>query len=570
MAQSRLARRHPVSLAASDRQGVNILSQSPAITADMLAAAEALFGITYTEPERALMRDNLGPQIEQALRRRALAFPASLGPAHRFDPRLPGFAPPNPGDFAFTPPESPLPEADEDIAFATVAQQAGWIRSRQLSSERLTEIYLDRIARWNGTLLCYATVTADAARASARARDRLAAANTWLGPLHGIPYGLKDIFDTAGVPTGWGAEPYQNRIPETDAHIVTALNEAGAVMLGKTSVGALAYGDLWYGGRTRNPWNVDEGSSGSSAGSACAAAAGLAAFTIGTETLGSIVSPSTRCGTTGLRPTYGRISRSGAMPLCWSLDKIGPICRSVEDAGLILHAINTPDPSDPFQIFTPFGGAPDKPIQSLRLGYYPADFAAEDAVGLDHDALDAAKSIGLTLVELTRVDLPYESLMGILFAEAAAAFEELTLSNRDDELTWQSDDAWPNSFRKARFLSAVDHVQLDRLRRLVMREMDQAFRQADIIVGPSLAGPMLTITNFTGHPSLCLPAGTFASPTRTPVSLSRNVAPAAGATRTVDVPHSICLYGRLFDETTLLAVGPALEARLPKIGRPKL
>jgi Asp-tRNA(Asn)/Glu-tRNA(Gln) amidotransferase A subunit family amidase len=541
----------------------------PTITAASLAAAETLFGIAYTEAERELMLGNLGPQIELALRRRALDLPVSLGPAHRFDPRLPGYGLPKQAPFAYTPAETALPDSDEEIAFAPVARQAGWIKSGQLTSTRLTGIYLERIARFDSRLNAFAVVTAEQAMAAAARLDGMTELGLWLGPLHGIPYGLKDIFDTAGVETGWGAEPYRGRLPGTDAHIVTALRQAGAVMLGKTSVGALAYGDLWYGGRTRNPWNLDEGSSGSSAGSAAATAAGLAAFAIGTETLGSIVSPATRCGAVGLRPSYGRVSRAGAMPLCWSLDKIGPICRAVEDAALVLHAINTPDPGDPFQIFAPFGRRPGG-HGGLRLGYFPADFDAEDATALDLAALEAAKSLGLPMVELSRADLPYDSLMGILFAEAAAAFEELTLSGRDDELTWQAEDAWPNSFRKARFLSAVDHVQLDRLRRLVMQEMDRAFRAADVIIGPSLAGPMLTITNFTGHPSLCLPAGMFASATRHPVSLARNTAPPAANAMTREVPHSICLYGRLHDEATLIEIGQALAERLPRLARPAL
>jgi Asp-tRNA(Asn)/Glu-tRNA(Gln) amidotransferase A subunit family amidase len=273
--------------------------------------------------------------------------------------------------------------------------------------------------------------------------------------------------------------------------------------------------------------------------------------------LGSIVSPATRCGATGLRPTYGRISRRGAMPLCWSLDKIGPLCRSVTDTALVLAAINTPDPLDPFQIPAPFGDT--AALKGLRLGYFPEDFADEHAHALDHAALEAARGFGLQMVELQRRDLPYESLIGILFAEAAAAFEELTLSGRDDELTWQDEDAWPNSFRKARFLSAVDHVQLDRLRRLVMQEMDEIFGQADVIIGPALVGPMLLITNFTGHPCLCLPCGFRPSAAREPVSLSRDSLGLDASGTLADVPHSICLWGRLFDEGPMLRVGEALE-----------
>ncbi len=540
----------------------------PAITAETLAAAEMLLGMTYTDAERAMMLDNLAPQLERALHSRALAHPSSLGPATRFDPRLPGFNMPPAAPFAFTPPEIALPDSDEDIAFAPVAALSGWIKRQQLSSTRLTQIYLTRIEKLNGKLFCYATVTAESALAYAKELDDRLALGSWLGPLHGIPYGLKDIIDTAGVQTAWGAEPYQNRIPEQDAFVTKILLQAGAVMLGKTTVGALAYGDLWYGGRTRNPWNLDEGSSGSSAGSACATAAGLAAFAIGTETLGSIISPATRCGAVGLRPTYGRVSRRGAMPLCWSLDKIGPLCRSVEDTGLVLHALNAPDPADPFQVFAPFSPTPHADITGLRLGYFPEDFASEDTTDLERQAFETAKTLGLELVELARPDLPYDALMNILFAEAAAAHEELTLSNRDDLLTWQDAEAWPNRFRKARFLSAVDHVQLDRLRRLVMQAMDQSFRRADIVIGPCFR--MLGITNFTGHPSLCLPAGLMPSATREPVSLSRNSGVQKLDGDMHQVPHAICLFAGLFDEAPLLAVGQALEAKLGVAVRPAM
>ncbi|OYV32608.1 MAG: hypothetical protein B7Z80_26390 [Rhodospirillales bacterium 20-64-7] len=346
-------------------------------------------------------------------------------------------------------------------------------------------------------------------------------------------------------------------MPETDAQATKALHEAGAILLGKTTVGALAYGDLWYGGRTRNPWNTAEGSSGSSAGSAAAVAAGLAGFAIGTETLGSIVSPSTRCGTTGLRPTFGRVSRRGAMPLCWSLDKIGPICRAAECTAWVLQALSGADPEDAFQISAPFGvTAPDR---RLTVGYFPADFEDEEALPMDREALAAARAAGHTLVELTRADLPYDALVHILYAEAAASFEELTASGRDDELAWQDADAWPNSFRKARFLSAIDHVQLDRLRRRVMQEMDAALRGVDLILGPSLAGPMLVITNFTGHPSLCQPIGFRPSATRAPVSLSSSNLHAEALGTETEVPHSICLYGKLFEEGTLVSFAKELE-----------
>ncbi len=538
------------------------MSDAP-ISNETIAAAETVFGISYTENERALMRDNLAPQIELALRRRAVALPANLGTATRFDPRLPGFAMPREAKFAWNPAATALPDSDEDIAFAPVSALAGWIHSRQLSAMRLTQIYLDRIARFNPSLLCFACVTPERALRRAAELDAMAAQGVFLGPLHGIPYGMKDIIDTAGIATEWGAEPYQGRVPDEDAHITTVLERAGAVLLGKTSVGALAYGDVWTGGRTRNPWNLQEGSSGSSAGSAAATAAGLVGFAIGTETLGSIVSPSTRCGTVGLRPTFGRVSRRGAMPLCWSLDKIGPICRAVEDTALVLQVLNDPDPRDAFQLNAPFSYDANTPLAGLRVGYYEADFADAEAHALDRVALEAARGLGVELVPLQRRDLPYDSLMGILLAEAAAAFEELTLSGRDDELTWQDADAWPNEFRKARFLSAVDHVQLDRLRRLVMEEMDAAFRNVDLLIGPSLVGPMLVITNFTGHPCLCLPSGHRPSPTRTPLALARSLPEAPPtAEAAFDVPHTICLWGKLFNEGPMLALGRALEQQL--------
>jgi Asp-tRNA(Asn)/Glu-tRNA(Gln) amidotransferase A subunit family amidase len=425
----------------------------------------------------------------------------------------------------------------------------------------LTEIYLERIARLGEKLKCIAVATPELAREQARRADRILADGIYLGPLHGIPWGAKDLLDTAGIATGWGAEPYRGRIPERDAAVVKKITEAGAVLIAKTTLGALAYGDIWYEGRTRNPWNLEEGSSGSSAGSGSATAAGLVGFSIGTETLGSIVAPSIRCGTTGLRPSFGRVSRAGAMALCWSLDKIGPICRTVEDTALVLAAINGFDESDPGSIAAPFGYDAAEPIEGLRLGYFPADFALPQADELDGAALEAARRLALELVPLERPDLPYDALMNILFAEAAAAFEELTLDNRDDELSWQEPAAWPNTFRKARFLSAVDHVQLDRLRRRVMQDMDAAFDGVDAMIGPCLIGPMLTITNFTGHPSLVMRSGFRRSETRGPLSLARARIEQGSSTKgpSFTVPHAISLYGRLFDEGTILRIGRALE-----------
>jgi Asp-tRNA(Asn)/Glu-tRNA(Gln) amidotransferase A subunit family amidase len=534
-----------------------------AITTDTFAAAERLAGVGYTDAERALMLDNIAADLDRTVQRRRVALPIDLPPATRFDPRLPGFAMPSVGPFVpGAGPVPPLPDDPADIAFAPVVALSRWVRAGRLTSRRLTEIYLDRIARIAPALHCVVSLTPELALRQAARADALLAEGTWLGPLHGIPWGCKDILDTAGVETGWGAEPYRDRIPEHDATVVRLLRDAGAVLLGKFSVGALAYGDIWYGGRTRNPWNTEEGSSGSSAGSAAATAAALVGFSLGTETLGSIVSPSMRCGATGLRPTFGRVSRTGAMPLCWTLDKIGPIVRAVEDAALVLHALNAPDPADPCQIPAPFGYDAGAPVAGMRVGYFPADFEDAGAIDLDRAVLDTLRGLGVDLVPLTRPDLPYGSLMNALLAEAAASFEELTLSDRDDMLTWQDAAAWPNAFRKARFLTAIDHIQLDRLRRRVMQDMAAAFEGVQAMVGPALAGPMLVITNFTGHPCVVLRSGFRQSATRAAVTLGRISANPDTDGALHPVPHPICLYGRLFDEGTILRLGRALEAAL--------
>ena len=522
-----------------------------------LNAAEQLFGVRYTDSERALMRDNLAEQIELAVRRRAVKLANALPPATLFDPRLPGFTmPPQPAPNI--PRAAPaLPVADEDIAFAPVGHLSAWIAGGQLGSMRLTQIYLDRIRRCDPTLRSFATVTDALALAQARRADDLLAAGTWLGPLHGIPYGAKDILDTAGITTGWGAEPFADRVPETDAEVIRRLAAAGAVLLGKTSVGALAYGDVWYGGQTRNPWNTEEGSRGSSAGSASATAAGLVGFAIGTETLGSIVAPAARCGATGLRPTFGRVSRAGAMALCWSLDKIGPICRAVDDTALVLAAINGHDPRDLGSIEAPFGWDATVSPSGMRVGYLAADFTDPSDVA----ALAAVRALGVAVIPLELPDLPYGALRHLLFAEAAAAFEELTLEDTDDTLTRQDPGGWPNSFRKARFLSAVDHIQLDRLRRRVMQEMDALFRRVDVLLAPTLAGPMTTIGNMTGHPCLTIRAGFSEMRTREmPAFLDAAIRQTDGPAR--NVPYGVTIVAPLFGEAAALTLGRALEAAL--------
>jgi Asp-tRNA(Asn)/Glu-tRNA(Gln) amidotransferase A subunit family amidase len=570
---------HSISLstrrsALSDRNS-SATGDGEVISIEDIEGAERVVGVAYTAAERRQMVGNLQGQIASALARRKARLENSMPMASRFDPRLPNFRMPAArGSLQFSrAAPKPVPNSDEDIAFASIGQLSAWLSSGALTSRRLTEIYLARINAFSPRLECFATVTRDLALAEADAADALLRAGVNLGPLHGVPYGLKDLFDTKKIPTGWGAEPFRNRVPDADATIVRKLRAAGAVLLGKTTVGALAYNDLWYGGWTRNPWNLNEGSSGSSAGSASATAAGLCTFSIGTETLGSITSPSQRCGATGLRPTFGRISRAGGMALCWSLDKVGPICRSVEDTAIVVAALNGADIGDRSSIEAPFHFDAEADLCRLKLGYLAEAFG-EGANEVDHGALAAARHLGVEVVEVSLPDLPYGALMNILYAEAAAAFEELTLTDVDDTLKWQDEGAWPNTFRKSRFLSAVDHVQLDRLRYQVMLALDGLFAKIDALIGPFMTGPMLVASNFTGHPCLHLRAGFLDVATRGAASLGAGkltTGEPGAAGRTFKVPQGISLWGRLFEEGAILNLGMALERELQVAGvRPGL
>jgi len=533
------------------------------ITTSDISGAEKILGINYSKVEREQMVNNLESQILSAKIRRAHTLENSHPMASIFDPRLPGFKMPLGSGVKLKSKCVPIPKNSEDIAFATIGEQSDWIKRGKITSRKLTEIYLDRIERLQDKLKCFVTITKKQALAEADAMDLLTYQEINLGPLHGIPYGLKDLFDTKGIKTGWGAEPYRDRVPDKDAAVVEVLRAAGAVLLGKTTLGALAYNDIWYGGRTKNPWNLNEGSSGSSAGSASATAAGLCSFSIGTETLGSITSPSQRCGTTGLRPTFGRVSRLGSMALCWSLDKVGPICRCVEDTGIVLSVLNSHDKDDRFNIKAPFSFDNSKNIDDLIIGYLPETFK-EGASELDRNTLKIAMGLGVRVKEVELEELPYMSLINILYAEAAAAFEDLTLSDVDDTLTWQDNDAWPNTFRKARFLSAVDHVQLDRLRYLVMKALDNLFNEIDILIGPFDTGPMLVASNFTGHPCLHLRVGYEQLATRGATSFNKKnlKLEATGQQKKFKVPHGISLWGGLFEEEKILNFGIALENAL--------
>jgi Asp-tRNA(Asn)/Glu-tRNA(Gln) amidotransferase A subunit family amidase len=486
---------------------------------------------------------------------------SGLAPWSRWDPVLPETkaGPERNRLLRSNPAALPLPSDDSDIAFATVTQLSRWIESKELSSERLTSIYLKRLAEFNPKLRCVITLTAEHALSQARKADAEIAAGKYRGPLHGIPWGGKDLLDTAGIPTTYGAEPFRDRVPEQDAAVVRKLNEAGAVLVAKLSLGALALNDIWFGGQTMNPWLPEEGASGSSAGPGAATAAGLVGFSIGSETGGSIVSPSMRCGVTGLRPTYGRVPRTGAMTLCWSLDKLGPMTRGVEDALLVLEAISGADIGDVNSVPSKLDFDAHASVTGLRVGYFPAWMKGNPATDVDRAALQTVKKVGMVPVEVSLPDWPYDSLQLILFAEGAAAFEELTLRHQVDQLKMQTFDSWPNLFRQARFLSAVDFVQADRMRRKVAQEMARIFSAVDLLLVPSLRDEMLTISNFTGHPSLTLRAG-FVEVTQARSDWAPDPAnPLAKFSPARRVPHGVTLIGKLFEEGTMAQAGLALE-----------
>src|ERR1700692_1263032 len=475
----------------------------PEYSPSTFAEAEKLVQVELTDTERAMAaaswRKTMAALYERRTGPRKLALESRLAPATQWNPVLPNLA-------AKTGPErdrfvrsnidpGPLPARDEDIAFASVTQLSRWIEQRKLTSDRLTRIYLKRLEEFDPKLHCVITLTPDLALAQAKKADEEIAAGKYRGPLHGIPWGGKDLLDTAGIPTPYGAEPFRNRVPTEDAAVVKRLHAAGAVLVAKLSLGALALNDIWFGGQTMNPWLLEEGSSGSSAGPGASPAAGLVGFAMGSETGGSIVGPSMRCGLTGLRPTYGRVPRSGAMTLCWSLDKLGAMTRGVEDSLLVLHAISGADAGDNSNVPSRLDFDANANAKGLRVGYFPRWMKEGPATDVDRAALAMLPKLGMVPVEVTLPDWPYQSLNLILFAEGAAAFEELTLNHELDQLKVQTRDAWPNLFREARFLSAVDFVQADRFRRKVAEEMARIFSQVDVLLVPSLRDEMLTISN---------------------------------------------------------------------------
>ncbi len=544
----------------------------PEVSAGTFAEAEKVVQVELSSADREMVaaswRGNMAALYERRVGPHKVAIEAEVAPYSHWDPILPGMKRgPERERFVRSSNEAgDLPGRDEDIAFAPVWKLSRWIETKKITSERLTKIYLERLERFNGKLRCVITLTRDLALAQGKKADAEIAAGKYRGPLHGIPWGAKDLLDTAGIPTTWGAEPFRDRVPAKNAAVVKRLHDAGAVLVAKLSLGALALNDIWFGGQTMNPWLLEEGSSGSSAGPGAATAAGLVGFAIGSETGGSIVGPSMRCGLTGLRPTYGRVARPGAMTLCWSLDKLGPMTRGVEDAMLVLQAISGPDAGDVSSVSSRLDFDAGASVKGLRVGYFPSWMKENPATEVDRAALETVKKVGMIPVEVSIPDWPYDSLNLILFAEGAAAFEEITLNHAVDQLKVQTYDAWPNIFRQSRFLSAVDFVQTDRLRRKVANEMARVFSQVDLLLVPSLRDEMLTITNFTGHPSLTMRAGFIeVAEARTDWAPdpSRPLPKFSPPRR---VPHGVTLIGRLFEEGTVGQAGLALEKAFGVVG----
>jgi len=500
-----------------------------------LTGALRVAGLPFTDAEQSQMLSSVERRLAALAELRSRPFPNALAPAFVFDPRPTGFAFRNAGGgFSWEPPaEVTLPADREALAFYSVAELAALMRSRRITSLELTQLSLARLKRHGPDLHCVVALTEERARVAARRADAEMASGRWRGPLHGIPYGAKDLLAAAGTPTTWGAAPFTNQVLATDATVIRKLDDAGAVLVAKLSLGELAMGDTWFGGLTRNPWQPDKGSSGSSAGSAAAVAAGLVPFALGSETLGSIVSPATVCGVTGLRPTFGRVSRTGAMTLCWSLDKLGPVARSAEDCALILEAIRGPDGQDSAARAAPFRFQAGRPVNSLRIGVLQDDLSRDEANRTNHlAALEVLRGLGADLRTVTLPDLPSGPLWLILEVEASAAFDELTRQNLDDQLVQQGPGNWPNLFRSARLIPAVEYVQASRLRSELMAAMDALFRDLDVVIAPAWSGRSLLFSNMTGHPCVVVPNGD----------------------KSGGAPASFCFLGALFDE------GAALEA----------
>ncbi|HTI70737.1 MAG TPA: amidase [Candidatus Limnocylindria bacterium] len=519
-------------------------TEAPEIADADIAAAARLQAMDFTDAERLQMPAVIQERLKEVEELRRHTFPNSLVPALYFDPLPPGFkVPSNQQKFRWSPPRRiQRPAKDEDLAYLPVAQLAALVRARLVTSQELTRLSLERLKRYGPSLHCVVTLTEERALESARRADAEIKLGHWKGPLHGIPYGAKDLLSTKGTRTTWGAPPFTNQMIDTDATVIRKLDEAGAVLVAKLSLGELAMGDVWFGGLTRNPWHPDKGSSGSSAGSASSVAAGLVPFAIGSETLGSIVSPSTRCSVTGLRPTFGRVSRAGAMTLCWSMDKLGPIARTAEDCALVFEAIRGPDGLDRTVIEAGFPYPLKRPLKTLRVGYLQDAFERDKPTQTNNQtSFDTLRALGIELKPVKLPDYQPDMFQLILASEAAAAFDELTRNHQDRQLVQQENYSWPNTFRTARFISAVDYIQANRVRTQLIADMDRFFQDVDVLVAPPFRGRILALSNFTGHPTVVIP----------------------NSDQGTGVESSLTLVGRLFGEAEILAVAEAFQSATP-------
>lgn len=550
------------------------------LTADTLKSAEQIAGLRFSDAEEQAALGGVARNLESYQTLRKLPVPMDTEPAITFRPYVGGSKKQAPGRSAGAkiavarPARIEAPANLEDLAFEPVTTLAALIESRKITSTDLTRMYLARLKRYGEQLHCVVTLTEELALAQAASADKEIKAGKYRGPLHGIPFGVKDLFDTKGIRTTWGAQPYQNRIPDIDATIVERLRDAGAVLVAKLSMGSLAQGGVWFGGSTRNPWSPDNSSSGSSAGPGSATSAGLVGFAIGTETRGSIISPSSTCGVVGLRPTYGRVSRYGAMALSWTMDKIGPMCRSVEDCAIVFNVIHGSDGRDETVVDAPFSWSPEAPLAKLRIGYLAAEFdqmpgagrggtgggragnpaagrggapggggrgtvdpetarrRAEERNRVLKDALDVMRAQGAKLEEMTLPDFPTNAINFILDAEGAAAFDDLTRSGEVNDI---KNSSWGNTFRTSRFIPAVEYIRAQRARTLLGRQMEAVMSKYDVFLSPT-GGASLSITNLTGHPAACLKAGFVDG-----------------------LPQALMITGRLYDEATVLRVALAYE-----------
>ena len=511
-------------------------SSEKAINANLVSATEKLFDLTMTASERDSMITSLESQLSDYRIIHSQSIDNSVPPAIWFNP-VPAGVVYNGIQKAVDwnlPSSVAMPADKNELAWYSVADLSVLIKTRKVSSVELTRFFIDRLKKYGDTLHCVITLTEERAIKQAQKADEEIARGIYRGPLHGIPYGIKDLFAVEGYKTTWGAAPYKDQVRSENATVVKKLDEAGAVLLAKFSLGSLAMDDVWFGGLTRNPWDLNQGSSGSSAGSASATAAGLVPFAIGTETWGSIVSPSTRCGVTGLRPTYGRVSRTGAMALSWSMDKVGPICRSAFDCALVFQSILGSDGFDQSVTDYPFNFDATLDAKKLKVGYLKSLFDLHDNRANDSITLNEIRNMGITLTPVVLPDsatIPVKSLAIILVAESAAAFDDLTRTNKDDELNLQDKNAWPNIFRSAQFIPAVQYIQANRLRYKLIQEMYAVMKEFDVIITPSFGGNQMLLTNLTGNPCVVVPNGFDQK----------------------GHPTSISFIGNLYDEAALLS-----------------